>query len=328
MADPVARPVSLVTGAAGFIGSYLCEALVAHGHRVIGVDAFTDAYDVGQKRANVAGLATLPEFDLVEGHLTTLGLGPLLRHADYVFHLAARARVLDGWEPETFDTYLTDNCRSTQRLADAALAADVKLFSFASTSSVYGSNPAIPTPEDHPVQPTSFYALTKVMDEHLLRAYHRLFGLPVVILRYYSLFGPRQPPDMLAHVALRAIATGQQLTIYGDGAQTRELTYVRDAVTAQLRLVDRLPIGETFNIGSGPHLTVSDYVREMERVVGRPADIVHVERNPADLRHTQADISKARRILGFEPNTTVRAGLEAEYAWMRESVLASAPTAH
>ncbi|MBM4435966.1 MAG: NAD-dependent epimerase/dehydratase family protein [Actinobacteria bacterium] len=316
------RPVSLVTGAAGFIASHLCERLLAEGHHVIGVDAFTDSYALSQKRGNARVLLAQPEFELIEGHLTELDLRPLFERADYLFHLAARAGVREGWTPVNFTRYLRDNSFSTQRLADAAVGASrLKLFVFSSTSSIYGFNPILPTPEDHPLSPVSFYAMTKVMDEHLLRAYHRLYGVPMAILRYYTLFGPRQRPDMLAHIALRALAEDRPITIYGDGEQSRELTYVLDAVDANLRALDVLPVGETFNIGSGPVVTVNEFIRTMEAVTGKRARLVYADRNPADQLHSQADISKARRILGFNPTTTVRAGLEAEYAWLRRELL-------
>ncbi len=318
------RPTSLVTGAAGFIASHLCEALLARGHHVIGIDGFTDTYDLAQKRANARLLLEHPEFELVEGHLHDLDLTPLVQRVRHVFHLAARAGVREGWTPENFQRYLRDNSESTQRLADVALQADLELFSFASTSSIYGFNPELPTREDHPLSPRSFYAMTKLMDEHLLAAYHGHFGLPVVMVRYYTLFGPRQRPDMLAHIALKAIAENRPITVYGDGEQTRELTYVADAVEAQVRVLDVLPIGETFNIGSGPRVSVNEFIREMEAVVGRTAEIQHADRHPADQLHSQADIGKARRVLGFDPSTTVRQGLEAEYAWLRATVLAPA----
>ena len=163
--------------------------------------------------------------------------------------------------------------------------------------------------------------MSKLMDEHVLNGFRQLFGLPVVILRYYTLFGPRQRPDMLAHIGLKAIAEGRPITIYGDGEQTRELTYVMDAVEAQARVLDVLPIGEVYNIGSGPTVSVNEFVQEMEYVVGRPAELIYTDANPADQLHSQADISKARRELDFNPTTTVREGLEAEFAWLRESVL-------
>ena len=179
----------------------------------------------------------------------------------------------------------------------------------------------MPTPEDHELEPRSFYAMTKLLDEHLLSSYHRLFGLPVVVLRYYTLFGPRQRPDMLVHIGLRAIATGQPITIYGDGEQTRELTYVADAVDAQVRVLDELPIGETFNIGSGPTASVNELIETMERVVGKPVERIYGEAHPADQLHSQADTSKARRVLGFDPSTTIEEGIGAEYAWMQQAVL-------
>ena len=315
------RPVSLVTGAAGFIASHLCEALLARGHRVIGIDGFTDSYDVAQKRANATVLHEHQNFQLVEGHLLDLDLDPILDGVDHVFHLAARAGVREGWTPTNFDRYMRDNSRSTQSLADAAMRAKVKLFSFASTSSIYGFDPKLPTPEDHPLEPRSFYAMSKSLDEQVLGAYFRLFDLPTVILRYYTLFGPRQRPDMLVHIGLKAIATSKPLTIYGDGEQTRELTYVRDAVDAQVHVLDVLPIGQTFNIGSGPTASVNELVEAMERVVGRPAHRVHSDRHPADQLHSQADTTKARDVLGFNPVTTIQEGIQAEYEWMRQTVL-------
>ncbi len=318
------RPVSLVTGACGFIASHLTERLLAEGHHVIGVDGFTDTYDEQQKRDNERRLRTHPEYEHVEGHLMDLDIKPLTDRAQFVFHLAARAGVREGWSAANFGRYMHDNSLSTQRMAEAALESGVELFSFASTSSIYGFNPKLPTPEDHALQPRSFYAMTKLLDENLLLGFQQLFGLPVVILRYYTLFGPRQRPDMLAHIALKRIAEGKPITIYGDGEQTRELTYVMDAVEAQARVLDVRPIGEVYNIGSGPRVSVNEFVREMEAVVGRPAKLVHEDPHPADQLHSQADISKARQELGFDPTTTVREGLEAEYAWLRESVLAPA----
>ena len=283
----------------------------------------TDSYDLEQKRANLNTLRQNEDFDFVEAHLldSELELDQVVDGVEYVFHLAARAGVREGWTPTNFQRYMQDNSRSTQRLADAALRAGVKLFSFASTSSIYGFNPRMPTPEDHELEPRSFYAMTKLLDEHLLSSYHRLFGLPVVMLRYYTLFGPRQRPDMLVHIGLRAIATGQPITIYGDGEQTRELTYVADAVDAQVRVLDELPIGETFNIGSGPTASVNELIDTMERVVGKPVERIYGEAHPADQLHSQADTSKARRVLGFDPSTTILEGIAAEFEWMQQAVL-------
>ena len=323
MPQASSHPVTLVTGATGFIASHLCESLLARGHRVIGLDGMTDSYDLEQKRANLNTLRQHEDFDFVEAHLldSELELDQVVDGVEYVFHLAARAGVREGWTPTNFQRYMQDNSRSTQRLADAALRAGVKLFSFASTSSIYGFNPRMPTPEDHELEPRSFYAMTKLLDEHLLSSYHRLFGLPVVVLRYYTLFGPRQRPDMLVHIGLRAIATGQPITIYGDGEQTRELTYVADAVDAQVRVLDELPIGETFNIGSGPTASVNELIETMERVVGKPVERIYGEAHPADQLHSQADTSKARRVLGFDPSTTIHEGIAAEFEWMQQAVL-------
>ncbi len=323
MPEASGRPTTLVTGASGFIASHLCESLLARGHRVVGLDGMTDSYDLDQKRANLDTLRQHAGFEFVEAHAmdSDLDLDQVFDGVEYVFHLAARAGVREGWTPTNFQRYMQDNSRSTQRLADAALRAGVKLFSFASTSSIYGFNPRMPTPEDHPLEPRSFYAMTKLLDEHLLGSYHRLFGLPVVMLRYYTLFGPRQRPDMLVHIGLKAIATGQPITIYGDGEQTRELTYVADAVDAQVRVLDALPIGETFNIGSGPTASVNELIDTMERVVGKPAERIYAEAHPADQLHSQADTSKARRVLGFDPSTTIEEGIAAEYAWMQQAVL-------
>ena len=323
MPEASGRPRTLVTGASGFIASHLCESLLARGHRVVGLDGMTDSYDLDQKRANLHSLRQHEGFEFVQAHLmdADLDLDQVFAGVQYVFHLAARAGVREGWTPTNFQRYMQDNSRSTQRLADAALRAGVKLFSFASTSSIYGFNPEMPTPEDHPLEPRSFYAMTKLLDEHLLSSYHRLFGLPVVVLRYYTLFGPRQRPDMLVHIGLKAIATGKPITIYGDGEQSRELTYVADAVDAQVRVLDALPIGETFNIGSGPTASVNELIDTMERVVGRPVKRIYGEAHPADQLHSQADTSRARRVLGFDPSTTIHEGIAAEYAWMQGAVL-------
>lgn len=305
----------VVTGAGGFVGSHLCEALLARGHRVIGVDAFVPYYPRAIKEHNLAGARAQPGFTFHELDLRADDLRPVLDGAEVVFHLAAMAGLLRSWTE--FDGYLTCNVQATQRLLEATRSWPVQHFIAISTSSVYGSFAT--GDETAPVAPVSPYGITKLAAEHLCRAYAESFGLPVTILRLFSVYGPRQRPDMGYHIFIRSILQDELITVHGDGNDSRSNTFVDDCIQGILLAFERRDssVGETFNIGGGEEVTVNQVLMQLAELTGRPPRTVHGPSRPGDQRRTVADIGKARRLLGYDPATSVRAGLAAQVAWQR-----------
>lgn len=308
---------ALVTGAAGFIGSTLSEALVARGDEVVGLDCFSDYYDPSVKRANLRRLLAASAFRLVEDDLLRANLPALLRQADVVFHLAAQAGVRASWGDD-FAIYTNSNILATQRLLEAARAVPVRRLVYASSSSVYGEVANPPAREDLRPQPVSPYGVSKLAAEHLCVLYHRNFGVPTVSLRYFTVYGPRQRPDMGFHKFIRAILEDLEITVYGDGEQKRDATYVDDVVQATLAAAETDAVGQVFNVGGGSQVTVNQVIRYVEEFAGRRARVRHVEAQHGDVRDTQADIGAARRVLGFAPTCSPREGLRREYAWLAD----------
>ena len=309
----------LVTGAAGFIGSHLAEALVARGHRVIGVDAFVDFYPRAFKEANLARLRQSPNFHLIESDLNTANLPKLLTGVDYVFHLAAQAGVRTSWG-EGFASYVENNVLATQRLLEAAKQSGVRRVIYASSSSVYGNAAVQPAREDSPTAPISPYGVTKLAAEHLCRLYTTEHGLPTISLRYFTVFGPRQRPDMAFHKFIRAILTGDPITVYGDGEQSRDFTYVGDIVAANLAAMHHGHPGAWYNLGGGTRVTVNQVLRLLEQIMDRPANVVYQARQFGDAAHTAADTTAARNDLGFEPGYSLADGLRMEAEWLTELI--------
>lgn len=305
----------VVTGAAGFVGSQLCAALLARGHAVVGVDAFIPYYPRPLKERNLLPLAAQDGFSFHEIDLRTANLAPLLAGADAVFHLAAQAGLLRSWRE--FDAYMTCNVLATQRLLDAAVAAQVRHFLQISTSSVYGRFAT--GDETSPLAPVSPYGITKLAAEHLCHAYAANFGLPVTILRLFSVYGPGQRPDMGYHIFMRALLDDALITIDGDGTDSRSNTYVQDCVQGLVLAFEQpeRSVGETFNIGGGEEVTVMQVLGMLGDLAGKPPRIVHGPSRPGDQRRTVADIRKARRLLGYDPQTRLTAGLAAQWAWMQ-----------
>lgn len=305
----------IVTGAAGFIGSHLCEALVAEGHEVVGIDAFIPYYPRAIKESNLHDLRRRPEFTFVEGDLRTMNLDPLMKGIDVVFHLAAMPGLMKSWSD--LDLYSTCNILATQRLLEAARHYSVAHFIHASTSSVYGRN--ADGDEASPLRPVSPYGVTKLAAEHLCLAYRENFGIPVTILRYFSVYGPRQRPDMGYHILIRSILEGTPFPLYGDGEQTRSNTFIRDCIAATLLAAQRrdVSIGEIFNVGGGQVVSLNEVIAMVEKLAGRKARIERRPPRPGDQRHTCADISKARKLLGYEPTTPVSQGLQAQLEWQK-----------
>ena len=313
---PELRGHCLVTGVAGFIGSTVAERLLAAGCSVVGIDSFTDYYDPERKRANVAPLEGSPRFQLVEADLLRAVLEPLLENVDYVFHEAAQAGVRGSWGPN-FSVYLDNNVLATQRLLEACKLRPIKKFVYASSSSVYGDAESFPTSEQALPRPVSPYGVTKLAGEHLCRLYWRNYGLPAVALRYFTVYGPRQRPDMAFHLFTKAMLEGKELTIFGDGSQTRDFTYVDDIVTANLLAAQADVEGEELNIGGGSRVTLRAAVDVLASVVGRPARLNSQESQRGDARDTAADITKAARLLGYRPRWTLKEGLKQEVEWLR-----------
>lgn len=311
---------ALVTGVAGFIGSHIAERLVALGHQVVGVDSFTDYYPPWIKRRNLLGLREQPDFTFVEGDLTELDLAPLLAGVDWVFHQAAQAGVRASWG-SSFYVYLRDNVLATQRLLEAAKEVSLAKLVYASSSSVYGDAERLPTAETALPRPVSPYGVTKLAAEHLCHLYWRNYDVPAVMLRYFTVYGPRQRPDMAFHIFARALWRGEPIGIFGDGLQTRDFTYIDDAVTANLLAAEQGPPGEVYNIGGGSRITLRDALAHLERATGRAAIVQPLPAQKGDARHTAADIRKAKRQLSYRPTVGIDEGLATEAAWVRDLLL-------
>lgn len=306
---------ALVTGAAGFIGSHLVERLLAEGHTVTGVDCFTDYYDPALKRANLEGARGNPRFSLIELDLAAADLGPLPDVA-VVFHQAAQPGVRASWGAE-FAVYTRHNVLGTQRLLERYRGAKLERFVYASSSSVYGDAERYPTPEDLLPRPFSPYGVTKLAAEHLALLYGRNFGLPVAALRYFTVYGPRQRPDMAFHRFCRAMLRGEPITVYGDGRQSRDFTYIDDAIQANLLAWRSAGPQAVYNVGGGSQVEVLEAIRILEEALGVKAEVRFEPRPPGDPLRTRADATRLEAALGFKPSVPVARGLAAEAAWAR-----------
>lgn len=304
----------LVTGAAGFIGSHLSERLVADGHDIVGVDSFNPYYARDLKERNLASLLAGPRFGFIVADLRTAALGPLLEGVQVIFHEAAMAGLPRSWTQ--FEEYMTCNVLGTQRLLEAARVAGVSRFVHASTSSIYGRNAM--GSEDSLPRPVSPYGSTKLCAEALALAYQETFQLPVVVLRYFSVYGPRQRPDMAYHIFIERILRGEPITVFGDGTQSRSNTFVADAVEATLLGAERGELGAVYNVGGGEVRDLNGVIATIERLTGRTAQIERQPPRTGDQLHTRADISRARDVLGYEPRTPLDDGLRRQVEWQRE----------
>jgi UDP-glucose 4-epimerase len=304
----------IVTGAAGFIGSHLCERLLGEGHTVVGIDCFTDYYSPTRKRENLMKVLESPHFTLVEEDLNRCDLGRLLDDAMCVFHLAAQAGVRRSWGSE-FHHYIESNILATQRLLEALKDAGPVTLVHSSSSSVYGETRNLPMKEEHPTKPLSPYGATKLSAEHLCELYHANFGVTCRVLRYFTVYGPRQRPDMAFSRFITAAMGGEPLEVFGDGTQTRDFTFVDDAVTANLLAMRYDGRKRIFNIGGGSRVSVLDIIEIVKREIGSDIAIRFTDRARGDVRDTWADTSLARGELGFEPTVSIEEGLKREIAW-------------
>lgn len=305
----------LVTGAAGFVGSHLSEALVSRGHEVIGVDRFSDYYPRPYKESNLARLRQEKAFQLVEADLASVDLKPLLAGVEVIFHQAAQAGVRASWG-QSFESYLRDNVLSTQRLLEAAKGlGTLRKVVYASSSSVYGDTNDLPMRETSATAPHSPYGVTKLAAEHLCELYRKNFGIPSASLRYFTVYGPRQRPDMAFHKFIEATLSGKSIPVFGDGEQTRDFTFISDIVEANISA----GLGQAegvFNIGGGSRVTLN----EVLSVIGELAGELRLDRRPreaGDVTHTWADVSRATNELGYAPKVSLRQGLQRQVEWHR-----------
>jgi UDP-glucose 4-epimerase len=306
----------VVTGCAGFIGSHLTESLLEDGHSVLGVDCFNDNYPRGDKFANLARAGEHERFRLLTADLVDVDADALLDGADVVFHLAGEPGVRASWGPR-FDRYTHHNDTATQRLLEAARGTAVK-FVYASSSSVYGDALTLPTREDATPRPLSPYGVTKLAAEHLCVLYGTEHDVDTVALRYFSVYGPRQRPDMAFRRFCQAVVCGHAIEVFGDGRQTRDFTYVGDIVAATRAAASaQVARGRVFNIGGGNRTSLRCALEVLAGVAGRPLDVRYGERESGDVQDTGADTSRAAAELGFSPSTSLRDGLAAELAWVR-----------
>lgn len=313
----------LVTGAAGFVGSHLAEMLLEGGHEVLGVDSFSEYYSGSQKRANLAGIPEGSSFTLVEGDLNELDLDRLVEGVGVIYHLAGQPGVRASWGAE-FDIYLAQNVLSTQKLLEAAKTEPIEKFVLASSSSVYGQAERFPTRESDRPRPVSPYGVTKLAAEHLCHLYHQAFEVPVVMLRYFTIFGPRQRPDMAFSRFIAAALQEQPLTVIGDGLQSRDFTYVADAAAATIAAGGSGVPGRVYNVAGGTQATVLDVVAMLERILGRPLEREHLDPVPGDPRKTGADTTAANEDLGYRPSIALEDGLGRQVAAMRATALEEA----
>jgi nucleoside-diphosphate-sugar epimerase len=308
----------VVTGAAGFIGSHLTERLLAAGNEVVGIDCFTDYYERARKEKNLELSRDHAKFSFEELDLVDADLAPVLDGAELVYHLAGQPGVRPSWGNQ-FDQYVRDNVIATQRLLECLKGKPIRRLVFAGSSSVYGDAEMFPTKESALPRPVSPYGVTKLAAEHLTHLYTRNFGIPAVSVRYFTVYGPRQRPDMAFARFMQALSDGEEIEVYGDGEQTREFTYVSDAVEGTIRAAGADVVGQIFNLGGGSRVTVNQVLATLEEISNIKVRRQNLPAAPGDPRHTGASINLARERLGWEPRVSLREGLAKQWQWFQET---------
>ncbi len=308
----------IVTGVAGFIGSHTAESLLGEGHTVCGIDCFTPTYPKAIKELNLAVCRQTDRFSLLCSDLRTADLPPILANADAVIHLAAQPGVRSSWGTG-FEDYASHNVVATQRLLEASVGVGISRFVYASSSSVYGNASSYPSRTDDLPRPYSPYGVTKLAAEHLCAAYAHNFGLGVIALRYFTVYGPRQRPDMAINRLLRAGLEGEAFELYGDGEQVREFTFVQDVVAANVSALsaDAEP-GCVLNISSGESSSMNEVIDAVSRELGTTVNVVKTSTVSGDVRRTGGDIAAAKRVLSWSPTTPLEAGIREQLLWQRE----------
>jgi UDP-glucose 4-epimerase len=308
--------VVLITGCAGFLGSHLCEALLSRGHEVVGLDCFSDYYPRELKQANLLIPLSSSRFRLIEADLASDPLEHLVHGVDVVFHLAGQPGVRPSFG-EDFATYLHHNVHGTQRLLEAVAERDLRAFVYASSSSVYGDQDIYPVREDAPMRPKSPYGATKVITEQLANAFWYSRGVPVVGLRYFTVYGPRQRPDMAFSRFLALALSDRPLTIHGDGWQVREFTYFADVVQATIAAAEHGERGSVYNVGGGQPVALLEAIALIESLLDRELAVGHADAANGDPRRTEADVTRAARDLSYRPATPLADGLAAQVEAVR-----------
>jgi nucleoside-diphosphate-sugar epimerase len=310
----ISSPAALVTGVAGFLGSHLAELLLERGYGVTGVDCFTPYYSRRLKEANLSGLRGHPRFQFHEADLVRHDLRAFVEGRSWIFHQAAQPGVRASWD-SGFTSYVENNLLATHRLLEASRRAEVSAFVFASSSSVYGNVPEGRVGEDAPLRPLSPYGVSKLASEELVQVYHREFSLPTVCLRYFTVCGPRQRPDMAFHRILRALHSGEEFPLNGNGGQERDFTYVSDAVEANLLAAERGRPGGVYNIGGGTPRSLRTAMTLLEEFTGKTLRVRELVRADGDPMRTAADLTRAERDLGYSPRVPLEAALREEARW-------------
>jgi UDP-glucose 4-epimerase len=304
----------VVTGAAGFIGSHISEKLVELGHEIIGIDCFTDYYARELKMKNIEKLKSHKNFKLIDRNILEIDLRKLVLDVDYIFHEAAQPGVRASWG-ESFDVYLRDNIMATQRLLEACKNTKIKKLIYASSSSVYGDC-ELPMREHLPIRPVSPYGVSKLAAENLCYLYWKNYNIPIVALRYFTVYGPRQRPDMAFNRFIRSIIKNEEIVVFGDGKQTRDFTYVSDAINANMLAMKSKIDWGVFNIGGGSRVTLKEIIQSLEGIIGKKARVRYIEKQKGDVEHTVADVSKAQEFLNYKTNINLTDGLKKECEWM------------
>lgn len=311
----------IVTGTAGFVGSSLSERLLQLGHEVVGIDCFVDYYPRKIKEKNLERCTSSGKFKFIESDLLALDLQAIFEGADVIFHQAAQAGVRASWG-KTFSIYTDNNILATQRLLEAArtdvIKKTLKKIVYASSSSVYGSAETLPTTELTLPKPVSPYGVSKLAAEHLMLLYTSEFGVPTASLRYFTVYGPRQRPDMAFHRIIKAGLTGEQFTLFGDGEQTRDFTFIDDIIDANISAAFTDTRHSVFNVGGGNRISMNKVIFMIENIIGRKMKVERIEKAKGDAAHTGADTTLANAELKYKPKVGLEQGLEAESRWIDE----------
>jgi nucleoside-diphosphate-sugar epimerase len=308
---PASKVRALVTGAAGFIGSHLCEALLRRGIQVYAVDSLTSYYDPGIKERNLRSLTSKSGFEFKRADIIDLTRGEVPPDISQIFHLAGQPGVRASWG-NTFHDYVVRNISATQHLLEIATALPLESFFYSSSSSVYGNSNKIEFSEEDALHPFSPYGVTKLAGEHLVNAYHYNFGVPVVSARYFTVFGPRQRPDMAFHQMIRAAVDRSEFTVYGDGEQTRDFTFVDDIVEGSIACAEKGMRGGVYNLGGNNLASVNSVVCSIEKIMNRELHVRRIQIAKGDVRSTRASIRKAGSDFGYRPSVSLEDGLRAQ----------------
>lgn len=308
---------SVITGVAGFIGSHLAEKLLGLSHEVVGLDKFLDNYPRDFKESNLSHFLKHPSFEFIGDDLVNIDLHQLLKQTDYVFHLAAQPGVRSSWGEE-FSDYAHNNILATQLLLEACKLVKVRKFVYASSSSVYGDTDDLPMRESGGTRPVSPYGVTKLAAEHLCYLYWKAFGIPTVSLRFFTVYGPRQRPDMFFHILMRRLLLDEEIPLYDDGEQSRDFTYCADIIAGLIAAAFYPGSGDVFNLGGGGEITLLNAIKLVEKVSGRKAKLKRFDRQSGDVRRTRANLDQARGKLGYQPLVPLDEGLARQWKWISE----------